>query len=315
MSRAMPDADDLKQAKDVRLLPGTATQSAGDASDAGASRDAEASRVVVPAVVPPRQLFELPQDELDNLAGELGLEARAYRSRQLLVSAVHARRQMISSLDRDALLDVIRWGRRPVVANLTKEQLGQEIVRIKSMRFGGLSQRGLVALARLRNVDVRGDELVPQLIRKLKKKEGIFSRLNRKRRALLGSIVSKVIGESSSSEAYQFIPPAGDGTSPHPGAGAASSASIKEDIEDAGLFGGIAGRIKKSADSYLNQKLDEIEARIDRKLDEIDRRLAEWRDKEIANRIKILKITLWASVIVGAFSLIYTYIKVYFFSH
>ncbi len=52
-------------------------------------------------------------------------------------------------------------------------------------------------------------------------------------------------------------------------------------------------------------------ARIDRKLDEIDRRLAEWRDKEIANRIRILKITLWASVIVGIISLIYAYVKVY----
>ena len=87
---------------------------------------------------------------------------------------------------------------------------------------------------------------------------------------------------------------------------------IKDEIEESGLFGGIAQRVKKSADSYVNQKLDEIEARIDRKLDEIDRRLAEWRDKEIANRIRILKITLWASVIVGAFSLIYSYVKVYF---
>src|SRR6185436_11147914 len=90
-------------------------------------------------------------------------------------------------------------------------------------------------------------------------------------------------------------------------------ATIKEEIEESGLFGGIAGRIKKSADSYVNQKLDEIEARIDRKLDEIDRRLGEWRDKEIANRIRM--ITLWASVIVGAFSLIYTYVKVYFWPH
>ena len=49
-------------------------------------------------------------------------------------------------------------------------------------------------------------------------------------------------------------------------------------------------------------------ARIDRKLDEIDRRLGDWRDKEIANRIRILKITLWASVIVGVVSLLYSYI-------
>ena len=43
-------------------------------------------------------------------------------------------------------------------------------------------------------------------------------------------------------------------------------------------------------------------------MDEINRRLAEWRDKEIANRIRILKITLWASVIVAVVSLIYSYI-------
>ena len=55
--------------------------------------------------------------------------------------------------------------------------------------------------------------------------------------------------------------------------------------------------------------------RIDRKLDEIDRRLAEWRDKEIANRIKILKITLWASVIVGIVSLIYAYVTEYLVKH
>ena len=58
-----------------------------------------------------------------------------------------------------------------------------------------------------------------------------------------------------------------------------------------------------------------MEARIDRKLDEIDRRLAEWRDKEIANRIRILKITLWASVIVAIVSLLYSYIQVYFPHH
>ena len=89
------------------------------------------------------------------------------------------------------------------------------------------------------------------------------------------------------------------------------AAVVLKEIEESGLFGGITSRIKKSADAYVNQKLDEIEARIDRKLDEIDRRLAEWRDKEIANRIRILKITLWASVIVGAFSLLYSYAKVY----
>src|SRR5207244_12209341 len=97
----------------------------------------------------------------------------------------------------------------------------------------------------------------------------------------------------------------GVATAPPPAPG-----TIKDEIEESGLFGGIAGRIKKSADAYVNQKLDEIESRIDRKLDEIDRRLAEWRDKEIANRLRILKITLLVSVIVGAFSLLYSYVQI-----
>jgi hypothetical protein len=89
------------------------------------------------------------------------------------------------------------------------------------------------------------------------------------------------------------------------------STTVQDEIEDSGVIGGITSRIKKSADSYLNQKLDDIEARIDRKLDEIDRRLAEWRDKEIANRIRILKITLWVTVTVAACSLVYTYLQTY----
>ena len=196
-----------------------------------------------------------------------------------------------------------------------RNSFAQEIVRIRTMRFDGLSQRGLAVLAKLRNVEIKGDESEATLVHKLKRQEGFFARLNRKRRAMLGSIVSNMIGEAGSAEeAYQFVPPSGEGSpAPKETPPTVVSPSIKEEIEEAGLLGGIAGRIKKSADTYLNQKLDEIETRIDRKLDEIDRRLGEWRDKEISNRLKILKITLWASVIVGAFSLIYSYVKQYFF--
>lgn len=280
-----------------------------DAATSGSSPGGE----ITPAATPSRQLSELPRDELNHLAEEFGLEPGDYPSRQHLVAAIHARRQMIAAMDRDAMLDVVKWGRRPVSLNASKEHLANEIARIRSMRFSGLTQRGLVVLARLRGLSVPDDAPVPILVRRLKKQEGIFTKLNRKRRALLGSIVSKMVGDERSGEAYQFLPPAqstGGSNSPSSIGGGPSGASpsIKQEIEESGLFGGIAGRIKKSADSYVNQKLDEIEARIDRKLDEIDRRLAEWRDKEIANRIRILKITLWASVIVGAFSLLYAYI-------
>jgi hypothetical protein len=286
------------------MLPPAASGSAASPGGGGS---------ITPASVPPRQLSELPKDELNNLAEEFGLDAGDYKTRQHLVAAIHDRRQMIAAMERDAMLDVIKWGRRPVTLNASKEQLAVEIARVRSMRFGGLSQRGLVVLCRMRGVAAPDDAPIPMLVRRLKKQEGIFSKLNRKRRAMLGSLVSSIIGEADAGEAYQFLPPqqqqpqqqqSSAGGAPHPSA----SATIKEEIEESGLFGGIAGRIKKSADSYVNQKLDEIEARIDRKLDEIDRRLAEWRDKEIANRIRILKITLWASVIVGAFSLLYAYI-------
>lgn len=272
--------------------------------------------------LPTRQLSEIPRDELEHLAEEYGLDPTRYKTRQHLVVALHERRQLIASMDREAMLDVIRWGRRPVTVNATKDQIAQEIARITSMKFAGLSHRGLLALARLRGVASADDDKVPVLVRRLKRQEGVFSRLNRKRRAMLGSLVSKIVGDDPAGAAdYQFLPSDGGATGNASGltgtatvAPAAPSHSIKDDIEESGLFGGITSRIKKSADAYVNQKLDEIEARIDRKLDEIDRRLAEWRDKEIANRIKILKITLWASVIVAAFSLVYAYLKVYFFS-
>ncbi len=263
---------------------------------------------------PSQQLFELPRDELMHLAEELGLDATRYASQQRLVTAVHERRQLIAQLDRQAMLDVVRWGRRPVTINASKEQIAREIARIRLMKFDGLSQRGLVALARLRGIDVPEDDSVPHIVRRLKRQEGIFSRLNRHRRAMLGGMVASIVGENPSAADYKYLPepdePAAGFAPPPP-----KPTSLQEEIAEAGLFGGISNRLKKSADVYLNQKLDEIEQRIDRKLDEIDRRLAEWRDKEIANRIRILKITLWASVIVGIVSLIYAYVSEFLVKH
>jgi hypothetical protein len=294
MSQNTPDI------REQRLLPGALNSSAPEAGE------------VVSGIAPVKQLSEMPREELDALAEEFGLEVHRYPTPQHLVAALHERRQMIASMDREALLDVVKWGRRPVPANASREQMAQEIIRIKSMRFDGLSQRGLIALARLRGVAAEPGDEVPVLIKRLKKQEGFFTRMNRKRRAALGALVSKVMGEDQSSSEYQFVPPQ-ESTDPgtKPATPPPGGRSMKQEIEESGLFAGIAGRVKKSADSYINQKLDEIEARIDRKLDEIDRRLGEWRDKEIANRIRILKITLWASVIVGVVALLYSYIKLY----
>jgi hypothetical protein len=52
-----------------------------------------------------------------------------------------------------------------------------------------------------------------------------------------------------------------------------NAVSLREQIADEGVVGGIARRIRGAADDYVHEKLDEIEQRIDRKLDEIDRRM------------------------------------------
>jgi hypothetical protein len=251
-----------------------------------------------------RQMNERAEEELEILAEDLGLKPRQYKTRQQLVVAIHDRRQLIAEMNRDAMVDVLRWANRPPPPGASKEALAQQIVALRTMRFDGLTQRGLAVLAALRGAALRGDEDVPTLVRRLKGQEGLLAKLDRKRRALLGSMISNLVDQPEEPTPEKS---AGSDETVKPRA-----TSIKHEIEEAGLLGGLAGRIKRSADGYVNQKLDEIEARIDRKLDEIDRRLAEWRDKEIANRILILKITLWASVIVGLFSLIYSYIRIHF---
>src|SRR5437588_2329127 len=152
---------------DVKMLPGSGGTMTERAPSAGAGG-------IIPSNQPPRQLSEIPKDELEHLAEEFGLDPANFRTRQQLVTALHERRQTIASLDRDAMLDVIKWGRRPVTYNATKEQIAQEIVRIRSMKFAGLSQRGLIVLARLRALPAAPEDTVPNLIRRLKKQEGLF---------------------------------------------------------------------------------------------------------------------------------------------
>jgi hypothetical protein len=240
----------------------------------------------------------LSDQELRRLATDLGLDATRYPDRQSLAAALAEHRQLITTFDREPMMELIHWGRRSVPADAGPEELVKEIAAISSMRFAGLSQEALFILAEIRQADpALGDE-IPTLIDKLRSREGLMEKFRRKKRAFLGKLVSGLVGEPHSP------PPAPTSERPH--------ASIKHEIEESGLLGGITNRIKRTADLYLDQKLDEIEARIDRKLDEIDRRLSEWRDKEIANRLKILKITLWVSVIVAIISLIYAWLKIYF---
>jgi hypothetical protein len=265
------------------------------------------------AVILPRQptatdLRNMPLPRLTQLAQELGIDVEDHKTHPSLVAAIYDRRNLISSLDRESLLDILKWARLPIANNASKEQLAVESVGVKSMRFSGLSQRGLLALAKLRGCAGVTDQLTEkQLISKLKSQEGLLARLGRKRRALMGKVVARIIG-ANEPELSAPLPAS-------PDAIADDLRPLHHEIEEQGLVQGLTNRVKRSADQYINQKLDEIEQRIDRKLDEIDRRLAEWRDKEIANRIRILKITLWVSVIVAGVSLLYSYVRVYLWNY
>ncbi len=242
-------------------------------------------------------LSDLPLDELAVYAGELGLLVEPRAPRGELLRRIRARQELLVALDRDALLEVVVWARRPVRRSSGKEALARQIAAITRARFDGLSDRGLRALAQLRGVDVTRGDPRPAIERRLRRQEGLWARMHRRRRAVVGSILTRVLEGTETSGEYHFLPEEDKGS------------SLKEEIEDVGVVGGIAQKLRGAADRYLEQKLDEIERRIDRKLDEIDGRLAEWRDREIRNRLRIVKITLISAIIVAVISLGYNYLS------
>lgn len=248
---------------------------------------------------PVAPIRELPRDELRAYADLLGIELREGTDDAQLIAAVEDRLKLIESLPREQMLEAVVWARQPVKKSATKIDLVREILQIKRVRFAGLSTEALRAMALIHGCDVEPDDGRDQLRRKLKRREGFWHKFRRKRRALFGKMIAKMVGDGHSDE-YRFLPEE------------RRPLSLKERIEDEGVVSGLTGRLRGAADTYVKEKLDEIEARIDRKLEEIDRRLAEWRDREIINRMRIIKITLFASVVVALLSLAYVYVKANF---
>ena len=244
-------------------------------------------------------ISELPMDELIHYGRELGLRLDRKMGQGELLRRVRDRQELLLELDREAMLDIAVWARHPVRASASKEELAKPIASITKMDVNGLSDRGLIALSRLRGVPAREDESRELIEARIRDAEPFWDRVRRRRRKLVGSLISKVVNGSAQDDAetYRFLPEEGH------------TPSLQRHITEEGVVGGIARTIRGVADDYVHEKLDEIEARIDRKLDEIDRRLGEWRDREIVNRLKIIKITLIASVLVLLLSLGYNYLK------
>jgi hypothetical protein len=247
-----------------------------------------------------RALADLPADELQQYGRDLGLWLPEGMPREELVPLVRRRRALLDELDQEALLEICVWARRPVRRSASKEELAKEIASITRMRFEGLSQHGVVTLARLRGIETSEGEPVEQIIQRMRAAEPLWHLIRRKRRSFVGSMISKLAGISGQTEAdeYRFLPEE-------------KKPSLRQQIEDAGVVGGIAQSLRGAADDYVRHKMDEIEARIDHKLDEIDRRLSEWRDREVANRLRIIRITLIATILVAALSLGYSAVRAY----
>lgn len=250
-------------------------------------------------------LADLPPDELLRYGVELGLQIEPGTPSTEIARLIRKRKELLLELDREALLEIVIWARRPVRQDAGKEELAREIARANRTRYKELSHQGLLVLARLREIDADPHDSAEELITRLKRHDGIWKRFSSRRRAWVGALLSRVIegkGSSSTSE-YRFLPEEKESALEK------GRPSIKSQVEEHGVVGGIAQRLRGAADDYIRVKLDEIEARIDAKLDEIDKRLGEWRDREVANRLKILRITLVFTVIVAVLSLGYNYMK------
>lgn len=244
-------------------------------------------------------ISELPVDELIAYGREFGLRLDAKMGQGELLRRIRERQELLLGLDHEALLDIVVWARCPVRKSASKEELAKAVASITKMDAAGLSVRGLVALARLRGVPASEDEPPAVIQARMQANEGFWDRLRRKRREAAGALISKMINgpADQDSQEYRFLPEEG------------GAPSLKERITEEGVVGGIASKLRGVADDYVREKLDEIEVRIDRKLDEIDRRLAEWRDREVANRLRIIKITLIASILVALLSYGYSCLK------
>ena len=246
---------------------------------------------------PSPSLSDVPDDELVAYAAALGLTADTQTPRGELLRVIRDRQELLLDIDHDALLDIVMWARVPVRKSASKEELARQIAAITKLRFDGLSDKGLRAMARLDGIDVQQADARKSIEKRLRGRRGLAARLRQRRRALVGSMLARFVERHDGASDYRFLPEDDANT------------GLKERIEDAGVVAGIAQKIRGAADSYVEQKLDDIERRIDRKLDEIDGRLGEWRDREVANRLRLVKITLITAIVVAVISLGYHYVK------
>ncbi len=229
-------------------------------------------------------------------AKRLGLVVRESFSDEELSKCLAARKEQIEDLDWGGLMDIVSWAKHSVPSRPDKLAVAQIILAHRRGHYQGLSHRGLTTLAVLRNVRFKETNSAKKLISRLRRTEGIWGYVLRKRDKWLGSMLSDLLDAEPEIQEAQRSAQSSQGV------------TLKEHIEEKGLIEGLGSGLRGAADGYIREKMEEIEARIDYKLDEIDRRLAEWRNRELANRLRMIKIALIFSVVIALLSLLYTYV-------
>ena len=191
---------------------------------------------------------------------------------------LHRRIAIINAADRGALLDLASHMEIPLEDSVPNVDIVEKILAIQTPPLAKVSERGLRLLAKLRNIP--NSDTLPRkdVERILKERKRLRDRIRNKRRKLMGSMIGKMFDSSDKTRSEVLEEN--------------RNKNLKKRIQAEGVVGGISRTLRGAADDYIAEKLDEIEGRIDAKLDEIDNRLEQWRDKEVANRLKILKITL-----------------------
>lgn len=195
---------------------------------------------------------------------------------------------------RGALLDLAEWAQVDVAGDEPDGVIVARVLAADAKPLETLSLRGLRLLAALSGLRRVEHDSRRTLLRRIRRARGWRASLRTHRRRIMGSVLSRLLhGETDEPRAQDEL--------------RANRERVKQRIQDAGVVGGLTGELRGAADTYIADKLDEIELRINRKLDEIDLRLRAWRDREVAVRLKLLKMTLVVSILVALISLGYDY--------
>ncbi|HRX85323.1 MAG TPA: hypothetical protein P5572_09925 [Phycisphaerae bacterium] len=195
-------------------------------------------------------------------------------------------------IDRGALHDLAAWAGVAVSGSETDAELFARVQASDPAPFEELSTRGLRLLAQLRGLPEAEHADRDEIMRALKRARGWRGAWREQRRRVVGTLLSRALPNVSA---------------PGPSGAVADEDAerLRRRIQREGVVAGIAGELRGAADDYIAHKLDEIEARVDRKLAEIDAKLSAWREREIAARVRVLKLTLIVTILVAVISLGY----------